>query len=191
MLDNFVLAIQDWLAELSYNRNKSLLLNIMDPQAEDTLLDVGGGTGRLAEMFAETCKEVYVLEPERKKLAYAAERRKGIRFMLGSADLIPFPDEYFTKVMAIVAFHHFSDQDSALGEMKRVLRPNGLLVLNEFDPTTLRGKLVNFHENKLRSMNCNYYQPLQLKDKVKQHGYKEISIRPSAVGYFLTAMKPR
>ncbi|MFQ5941232.1 MAG: class I SAM-dependent methyltransferase [Nitrososphaerales archaeon] len=189
MLNDLILTIQDWFARQNYRKNRSLLLDIMDPKPEDILLDIGGGTGLLAQMFAEICKEIYVLDPEAKKLTYAIKKRKAMRFIHGSADLIPVRDDYFSKIMGIVSFHHFPDQNSALNEMKRVLNPNGLLVLNEFDPSTLRGKLVNFHENKLMNMNCKYYPPSQLNDKFTEHGYKEISIIPSPIGYFLTAMK--
>jgi len=107
-----------------------------------------------------------------------------------SADFIPFQYEYFSKVMSILAFHHFSDQDSALDEIRRALKPGGLLILNEIDPSTLKGKIVSFVENTLGKMNCRYYSPSQLHEKVKAHLYQEISITHAPVGYFLTARKP-
>jgi ubiquinone/menaquinone biosynthesis C-methylase UbiE len=54
-------------------------------------------------------------------MLYAARKRKNINLVNASADFIPFPYEYFSKVMSIVAFHHFSDQDSALEEIEYYL----------------------------------------------------------------------
>ncbi len=190
MLHRLVLAIQDRIAEWAYRKHKPLLVKITNPQPEDSILDVGGGTGWIAATFADICREVFVLDPDQKKLSFGKQRRKNVRFIPGSAHRIPFPIDYYSKVMAIASFHHFTEQDSALQEIRRVLRPNGLLVLLEFDPTTLKGKQVKFFENTLRRMDCKYYSPSQLEERLKHHGYEEISIIPSKIGYFLTARKP-
>ncbi|MFQ5969182.1 MAG: class I SAM-dependent methyltransferase [Nitrososphaerales archaeon] len=190
MLHSLLLSIQDRVAEWAYRNHRPLLVKITNPQPEDGILDLGGGTGWIAATFADICREVFVLDPDQKKLTFGKERRKNVRFIPGSADRIPFRNDYFSKVMIIASFHHFADQESALKEIRRVMHPNGLLVLLEFDPTTWRGKQVNFFENTLQRMNCKYYTPSQLEEKVKQLGYEEISIIPSKFGYFLTAIKP-
>ncbi len=41
-----------------------------------------------------------------------------MKFIEGEAENIPLPDEYFDKVIASASFHHFTDQDKALEEMK-------------------------------------------------------------------------
>jgi ubiquinone/menaquinone biosynthesis C-methylase UbiE len=42
---------------------------------------------------------------------------------------------------------HFSDQDKALGEMKRVLKPGGKIIILEIDPNTPKGKRLNFTDS--------------------------------------------
>jgi ubiquinone/menaquinone biosynthesis C-methylase UbiE len=44
-----------------------------------------------------------------------------IKFIQAGAENVPLPDNHFDKEVASASFHHFSDQDSALEEMKRVL----------------------------------------------------------------------
>jgi ubiquinone/menaquinone biosynthesis C-methylase UbiE len=188
---NPLLALQDWLDDLSYKKNKALLTELLALTPTDILLDIGGGTGMIVDqILAKTSCEGYIVELEQKKLLYAAKKRKNINLVNASADFIPFQYEYFSKVISIVAFHHFSDQDSALGEIKRVLKPGGSLILNEIDPSTFKGKIVSFGENTLKKMNCKYYSPSQLHEKVKAHAYQEISITHAPIGYFLSARKP-
>jgi ubiquinone/menaquinone biosynthesis C-methylase UbiE len=185
-----ILALQDCLSDLSYKNNRPLLIELLDLTSNDILLDIGGGTGMIIDqLLAKSSCEGYIVEVEQKKLLYAAKKRKNINLVNASADFIPFPYEYFNKVMSIVAFHHFSDQNSALEEIKRVLKPGGLLVLNEIDPSTFKGKIVSFGENTIKKMNCKYYSPSQLHEKIKGHAYQEISITRAPIGYFLSARK--
>jgi ubiquinone/menaquinone biosynthesis C-methylase UbiE len=186
-----ILAFQDCLSDLSYKNNKPLLTELLALTPNDILLDIGGGTGMIVDqILAKSSCEGYIVEVELKKLLYAARRRKNINLVNASVDFIPFPYEYFSKVMSIVAFHHFSDQDSALEEIKRVLKPGGLLILNEIDPSTFKGKIVSFVENTVKRMNCKYYSASDLHEKVKTHAYQEISITHAPIGYFLSARKP-
>lgn len=186
-----ILALQDWLGDFSYKKNKALLTELLALTPNDILLDIGGGTGMIVDqILAETSCKAYIVEVEQKKLLYAAKKRRNINLVNASVDFIPFLYEYFSKVMSIVAFHHFHDQDSALEEIKRVLKPGGLVILNEIDPSTLKGKVTSFAENTLKKMNCKYYSPSQLHEKVKAHAYQEISITHAPIGYFLCARKP-
>jgi ubiquinone/menaquinone biosynthesis C-methylase UbiE len=186
-----ILALQDCLSDLSYKNNRPLLTELLALTPNDILLDIGGGTGMIVDqLLAKSSFEGYIVEVEQKKLSYAAKKRRNINLVNASVGFIPFPYDYFSKIMSIVAFHHFSDQDSALQEIKRVLKPGGLLILNEIDPSTFNGRIVSFGENTIKKMKCKYHSPSQLHEKAKAHGYQEISITHAPIGYFLSARKP-
>ena len=103
-------------------------------QLKDSLLHIGGNTGKITEAYSNNCKDVVVLEPH----------RPNIKFIEGGAENIPLPDEYFDKVVASASFHHSSDQDSALEEMKRVLKPDGKIIILEIDPIHLGESASSF-----------------------------------------------
>jgi ubiquinone/menaquinone biosynthesis C-methylase UbiE len=163
-----------------------VLMGIADPDFEDRILDVGGGTGRIGETLANFC-EVWVLDPDDSKIAFGVSRRRSVKFIEGNAQHIPFPNRYFSKVLAIVSFHHISDQDGAIREIWWVLRPNGSLIIHELDPTTFKGRQVGFFENAILRMNSRFYTPVSLREKLIDHGFTQISIIPSNIGYFLKA----
>jgi ubiquinone/menaquinone biosynthesis C-methylase UbiE len=52
-----------------------------------------------------------------------------VDFQLASASALPFDDASLDTVIAANSFHYFDDPDVALNEMKRVLKPNGNLII--------------------------------------------------------------
>ena len=71
---DLVLALQDWLANIIYKKNESLLVGLLTCNFNDTLLDIGGGTGMIVDhILAKTsCKEACIAELECKKLYFAS-----------------------------------------------------------------------------------------------------------------------
>jgi hypothetical protein len=72
--------------------------------------------------------------------------------------------------------------------MKRVLKPNGKMIIMEIDPNSGSGKWLKICEGMLHT-GAKFYEPLQLMKKVEEHGLKVLSVNPSTLGYFLTATK--
>lgn len=182
------LAVQEWFSNSRYRVLKELLRHNLHLNGDDMMLDIGGGTGVLAGYFSNICKEIWVLDSETKKLRFGRKRRNNVSFICASAYPIPFVNGSFSKIMIVVSFHHFADQDMVLQEIKRVLKPDGLLGIVEFDLTTIRGKVVNFVENKLGKKNCKFYTPTELKEKVKVLDYGEINVVKIPAAYLLTAV---
>jgi ubiquinone/menaquinone biosynthesis C-methylase UbiE len=98
------------------------------------LLDVGGGTGALAAHLAGALAcGATVLDPTPEMLRYVPERGV-VKPVLGPAEKMPLPDSAFDAVIVNDAFHHFPDQDGAVREMARVVRPGGAVLVLEMDP---------------------------------------------------------
>ena len=101
------------------------------------LVDVGAGTGRLAERLLDGGHEVTLVEPHAGMRA-AAERalggRPGVRVVAGRAEATGLPDGCADGVLAAQAFHWF-EPEATRHEFARLLRPGGQVVLlwNERD----------------------------------------------------------
>ena len=94
------------------------------------VLDAGCGTGRvLAEMPADWERVGLDSNPGVLALARAQE---GIEWVEGSIDALPFADASFDAVVSldVLSDARVADPLKAAGELRRVLRPGGVLVLN-------------------------------------------------------------
>ena len=97
-------------------------------------LDVGAGTGDLALALAKAgpSGRVVALDLAPEMLGRARARADAsLRFVVGSAEALPFPDALFSCVVAGFAVRNFGDLPRALGDMRRVLVPGGRVVVLE------------------------------------------------------------
>jgi len=70
--------------------------------------------------------------------------------------------------------------------MKRVLKPNGNMIIIGIDPNTGKGhKICEF----ILHTGANFYDPYQLRKKVEGHNLKGLSIKSTNLDYFLTTFK--
>jgi ubiquinone/menaquinone biosynthesis C-methylase UbiE len=98
------------------------------------VLDLGGGTGALAARLADATGAAFtVLDPTPEMLRYLKPHER-VTGVVGSAERMPFTEDAFDAVVISDAFHHFRDQDGAMREITRVVRPGGALLVLEFDP---------------------------------------------------------
>jgi SAM-dependent methyltransferase len=90
------------------------------------VLDLGCRSGALTRHFLEG-NEVVGLDVDRAALVKAAEL--GIETVLADVEEpLPFPNESFDAVVAGELFEHLRFPDAVVADVKRVLRPGGVLV---------------------------------------------------------------
>ncbi len=90
----------------------------------EVVLDVGCGEGTLARYLASRGHQVIGLDRDSSVLPPDSE---GAHFILGDATGLPFPDESFDAVVSVMVLHH-TRLELALVEMRRMLKPGGLLI---------------------------------------------------------------
>ncbi|HEX6723649.1 MAG TPA: class I SAM-dependent methyltransferase [Gaiella sp.] len=92
------------------------------------VVDLGAGTGKLTRSLVALGHRVTAVEPLEKMLDRLRIAVPGATALLGSAESLPLPDGGADVVTCAQAFHWF-DQEVALREIARVLRPGGRIAL--------------------------------------------------------------
>jgi ubiquinone/menaquinone biosynthesis C-methylase UbiE len=96
------------------------------------VLDVGTGTGHTGLAFAANGANVIGLDltPAMLRQAFLLAEQRDLRLggVIGYAERLPFGDGSFDAVACRYCAHHFIDVPAALHEMRRVLRPGGVIV---------------------------------------------------------------
>ena len=132
-------------------RYKSLLIAQAAIRPGQRVLDLGCGTGTLAVMakLAQPSAEVSGLDadPDMLKVAkYKSTLQKvSVNFDIGFTNNLPYPDEYFDRVLSSIMIHHLKTPDKikTAQEVYRVLKPGGQLHIIDFGkPITWYGKLL-------------------------------------------------
>ncbi|HEX6762224.1 MAG TPA: class I SAM-dependent methyltransferase [Gaiellaceae bacterium] len=100
----------------------------VDLRAGRTVVDVGAGTGKLTRLLVPTGARVVAVEPLPAMLGKLVEAAPGAEAMLGTAEEIPLEDASADVITVAQAMHWF-DQERALPEFRRVLRPDGAVAL--------------------------------------------------------------
>ena len=92
------------------------------------VLELAAGTGKLTRLLLSRFARVVAVEPDAGMRRLLAVGCPGIESRDGSAEHIPLADDSVEAVFAAQAFHWF-DNETALTEIARVLRPRGALVV--------------------------------------------------------------
>lgn len=106
----------------------------------DKILDLGCGNGNIIRLLQkEREAEYYGVDLSAQMIEEARKRVKGrVEFKVGNAVELPYKDSMFDIIICNASFHHYTEPDRAVSEIKRVLRTEGTLILG--DPT-IPGKL--------------------------------------------------
>lgn len=102
-------------------------------------LDIGCGAGLLAEEFARLGCDVTGVDPSGPALAAARRHAAGggleIRYLAGSGEELPLPDQSFNVVLCCDVLEHVADLPRVIAETARVLKPGGLYLFDTVNRT--------------------------------------------------------
>ena len=105
------------------------------------VVEVGSGRGGGCEHVARTRKARSVVGVDLSEAAVAfCQRQPGVRglsFVVGNAEALPFDDAAVDVVLNVESSHCYDDFSRFVGEVHRVLRPGGRLLLTDFRPREL------------------------------------------------------
>jgi len=138
-----------------------MMLAQADLPISGRVLDIGGGTGRVATAIREHAGEVIVADSSLGMLRQADRTRLGLA--CSNSERLPFPNETFERIIMVDALHHVIHQGQTAREMYRVLKPGGRIAIEEPDIRKFGVKLIAIGE-KLLLMRSHFLSPSKIVD---------------------------
>lgn len=140
-----------------------LAAEAIELDGQERLLDVACGTGHLERRLLDGWPRLQLtgvdLSPN--MLSEARAKYLPVRWLAADASSLPLADAAFDVVVCVSGFHYFRQPQSTLGEMRRVLRPGGRLVLVDWCDDYLSCKLCSAW---LRLTDPAFYKTYSLAD---------------------------
>ena len=185
-------------------------VNELRGQPLDHVLDVATGTGDLALTIQKRLHPGHIVGVDISEGMLAIGRQKiekkglsqQISLQYGASEALPFTDQTFDAVTVAFGVRNFEHLERGLGEMFRVLKPGGKLVVLEFSIPQNRvfrtvfhfyffrilpfvGRLVskdNHAYNYLPDSVQSFPHGAQFKEKMENCGFSEVKVKPLTFG---------
>jgi len=144
----------------------------------DDVLEVGPGPGMTTDLLRRTVAKLTAVEVDAALAAALAQRLVGSNVDVVHADgtSLPFENGRFSGATSFTMLHHVPSpalQDRLLGELRRVLRPGGLLIgVDSIDGPEWR----DLHSGDI----CVPVEPARLADRLQQAGFIDIEVQRAA-----------
>ncbi len=181
---------------------KNKFLDWMNPQLDNTLIDVASGTGDIAKIFSKkvnnSCK-ISCVEPNNEM--YNAGKNslknfKNIKWFKASAEKLPFKENSFDFYTISYGIRNVSNINLTLKEAKRVLKPGGRFMCLEFSKVDNEiinlvyqkySKIIPFmgkylvgsskpYDYLIKSIN-EFYTQKELENLIKKNGFFNVEYR--------------
>jgi SAM-dependent methyltransferase len=152
------------------------------------VLEIGPGPGMTTDLLRPLVPALTSIELDT-ALADDLQRRlvgTNVDVVEGDATAMPFEDGRFTGAVTFTMLHHVPTvelQDAMFREVRRVLRPGGLLVAND---SVGREELAAFHVDDT----YNPVDPTTLEDRLGAMGYVDIEIALNPYAWACRARRP-
>ncbi len=164
------------------------ILSFLGIEEDDTILDLGAGTGFLTFPLAERAKEgkIYAVDVQKemvKKLKDRCEEEgvDNVEVLLSGESDIPLPDSEVNKTYMLNVLHEIDDF-AALEEVHRVMKKGGKMLIVDWDKekTTERGPPTNVRLTRREAVQA-----------VEEKRFKVLDMRSKEDHYRIIAEKSR
>lgn len=125
------------------DRVERIALERLLPPTGQRMLEVGAGFGRLTNEY-DRFSQVVLLDYSLSQLQYAQENLgRSSRYVYVAADAyhLPFHPGVFDAVTMVRVIHHMAHVDAVLAQIRRVLVPNGVFILEHANKRNLKSML--------------------------------------------------
>lgn len=172
-----------------YNRQTAdkehlkLLLSLVNPQNNETILDLGTGSGYVAFALSEKFNECKVIGMDivtdtlsRNREIISKSRISNLEFIDYDGTIFPLPDSSIDCIITRYALHHFPDIENSFKEIYRILKPNGKLVIADPTPNENdKDRFVDKYMQIKQDGHMRFYSLAEYKRMLETVGLKLIS----------------
>ena len=118
------------------------------------VVDIACGEGYGSAMLAVSAARVYGVDIASEAVDFARHKyaRSTLEFLLGSCTAIPLPDASVDLVVSFETLEHHAQHDEMMQEVRRILRPDGVLIISSPDKheyTEVLGNANTYHLKEL------------------------------------------
>ena len=167
---------------------KQMLIELSELAEGSMALDIASGTADIPKLITEKFKSVsvHVTDINESMLSLGRERSinenffQNCSFTLASGESLPYKDDTFDLVSVGFGLRNFTNKEQGLKEMKRVLKPGGVLLILEFSKPTnsIFSKIYDWYSfniiPKLGSLLANDAESYQyLAESIRMHPDQE------------------
>jgi SAM-dependent methyltransferase len=151
----------------------SVLTRYLELESPKRVLDLGSGKGALAGKLSDTGHDVVGVDP-----SAAAVRIAGTyvdsegKFVLGEGERLPFLQDHFDGAVSVCVLEHTKDDVAVLAEVRRVLKPGGILALT-VDCLDSPHVPEAFRRDYAKQYRCNqFYSDAKLRRLLSEAGFE-------------------
>ncbi len=165
------------------------------PAGLDSILEIGCSSGYFTKRIADKARVAHGADVNRNHIEAARARYPHLHFHVLEGGSLPFDDNSFDAVVMLEVYEHVEDRPALIGEVHRILRPGGLLILSTpnkgafafLDTFNLKVRFKRFLPGLFRFIERRVfrYQNTQFTDNLEWHPHFSVKeVREALEGGF-------
>ncbi|MGI6296277.1 MAG: class I SAM-dependent methyltransferase [Armatimonadota bacterium] len=147
----------------------NVVLEALNLKGNELVVDLGGGTGHYAALLAPFCKGVTVVDVSRSMLGNVPPI-PNIQVLRADALDTGLDSKSFDVALITDALHHIPHHDDLVAEARRILKPDGRLLILDIHAAYVRTRLLDLFERTVFG-EVSYLTCAQASELISRHGF--------------------
>lgn len=155
---------------------KRRINKVLKHKKRGRILDVGCGRGIFLRCLQKRSWDAYGIEISEKNARFLEKEHK-IKMFQGDFTKINLPEKFFDVVTFWHVFEHFQDPSEALLKLKKILKDDGIVIIEAPNEESLQARVFKekwFHLDAPRHL--YHYSPGVLRKILKKHGFEALKV---------------